>query len=282
MVNDVVKYHNDLNTIPMRNWTAEEMNFFFAIISKMRNNETNVVEISKNELKELANYSDWNLPRFIKIMENLGEHIVSIRYYERTSRSLKIMNLFSTFEVNWTEDMLDMSVKVGVTENFSYIMNQLHAEFTSYELKEFTSLRSTYTKTIYRLLKQWKTVGKREFKIDEFKRLLDTPDYYTPSHIDKNILKPVMNELPQIFGNLKVKKVKSNTQGTPVTGYIFTWKPEKTENWIEDKYKKKYNEPLPSWMNVDGTVKQTARPENVSSQKEEEIREKLNKLLGDW
>ena len=164
MVNDVVKYHNDLNTIPMRNWTAEEMNFFFAIISKMRNNETNVVEISKNELKELANYSDWNLPRFIKIMENLGEHIVSIRYYERTSRSLKIMNLFSTFEVNWTEDMLDMSVKVGVTENFSYIMNQLHAEFTSYELKEFTSLRSTYTKTIYRLLKQWKTVGKRDRK----------------------------------------------------------------------------------------------------------------------
>lgn len=236
MANEVVKYHNDLNTIPMRNWTAEEMNFFFSIISKMRNKGTKVVEFSRDELKELANYSDWNLPRFIKIMENLGEHIAAIRYYERTSHSFKIMNLFSVFEVNWTDDMSDMSAKIGVTENFSYIINQLDAEFTGYELKEFTSIRSTYAKTVYRLLKQWKTVGKREFEIDEFKRLLDTPDYYTPSHIDKNILKPVMSELPQFFKNLKVKKVKANTRGTPVTGYIFTWKPEKTGEWIEDKY----------------------------------------------
>ncbi|WP_244877091.1 replication initiation protein [Carnobacterium mobile] len=28
MSNEVVKYHNDLNTVPMRNWTSEEMNFF--------------------------------------------------------------------------------------------------------------------------------------------------------------------------------------------------------------------------------------------------------------
>lgn len=39
-----------------------------------------------------------------------------------------------------------------------------------------------------------------------------------------------------IFENLKVKKVKANTRGTPVTGYIFTWKPEKTGKWVENKY----------------------------------------------
>lgn len=236
MTNEVVKYHNDLNTIPMRNWTAEEMNFFFSIISKMRDKGTKIVEISGGELKRLANYSDWNLPRFIKIMENLGDHIAAVRYYERTSHSFKIMNLFSTFEVNWSDDMSVLSAKVGVTENFSYIINQLDAEFTGYELKEFTSIRSTYAKTIYRLLKQWKTKGKREFNMDEFKRLLDTPDYYTPSHIDKNVLKPVLRELPAFFKNLKVKKVKANTRGNPVTGYIFTWKPEKTGKWVEDKY----------------------------------------------
>ena len=34
MANEVVKHHNDLNTVIMRKWTAEEMNFFFAIIAK--------------------------------------------------------------------------------------------------------------------------------------------------------------------------------------------------------------------------------------------------------
>ncbi len=236
MANEVVKHHNDLNTIPMRNWSAEEMNFFFSIIAKMRNKGTKVVKFTDRELKELADYSDWNLPRFKKIMENLGEHIASIRYYERTSNSFKIMNLFSTFEANWNDDMSNLSVKVGVTENYSYIINKLDAEFTGYELKEFTSIRSTYAKTVYRLLKQWRTIGKREFSINEFKSLLDTPDYYAPSHIDRNILAPVKRELPAFFKNLKVKKVKANTRGTPVTGYIFTWKPEKTGKWVDDKY----------------------------------------------
>lgn len=244
MANEVVKHHNDLNTIPMRNWTAEEMNFFFSILAKMRDQGTKVVEFSGEELKGLADYSDWNLPRFRKTMENLGEHIASIRYYERTSHSFKIMNLFSTFEVNWNDDMSNLSVKIGVTEHFSYIINQLDAEFTGYELKEFTSIRSTYAKTVYRLLKQWKTKGKREFKIDEFKSILDMPNYYGPSHIDKNVLKPVMRELPKYFKNLKVKKVKANTRGNPVTGYIFTWMPEKTGKWIDEKYNK---ESLDGW-----------------------------------
>ena len=99
MTNEIVKHHNDLNTVPMRNWTSEEMNFFFAILSKMRNKGTDLVNFSGNELKELAEYNDWNLPRFVNTMENLGDHVTSIKYKERTSHSFKIMNLFSIFEV---------------------------------------------------------------------------------------------------------------------------------------------------------------------------------------
>ncbi|MDU1429076.1 MAG: RepB family plasmid replication initiator protein, partial [Enterococcus faecalis] len=36
MRNEVVKYHNDLNTVVMRTWTSEEMNFFFAILTKAK------------------------------------------------------------------------------------------------------------------------------------------------------------------------------------------------------------------------------------------------------
>lgn len=240
MKNEVVKYHNDLNTVPMRNWSSEEMNFFFSILSKMRDKGTETVEFTGDELKELAEYTDWNLPRFIKTMDKLGEHIASIRYKERTSNSFKIMNLFSLFQVDWNDDMSDLKVNVAVTENYSYIVNKLQVEFTSYELAEFTQIRSTYAKAMYRLLKQWRTVGKKYFSIDEFKQLLDMPIYYTPSEIDKNVLKHINKELPTYFKNLNVKKVKSNKRGTPVIGYEFTFKPEKTSQlWIDDKYSNK-------------------------------------------
>lgn len=36
-MNETVKYHNDLNSVSMRTWSADEMNMFFTIIAKIKN-----------------------------------------------------------------------------------------------------------------------------------------------------------------------------------------------------------------------------------------------------
>lgn len=71
----------------------------------------------------------------------------------------------------------------------------MSANFTTYELAEFTAIRSTCAKAIYRLLKKWRTTAKKKFKIEEFKLLLDMPKYYGPSEIDRAIIKPTLQEL---------------------------------------------------------------------------------------
>lgn len=229
MSNEVVKYHNDLNTVPMRNWTAEEMNFFFSIIAKVRNKGTEELEFNTDDLKELSRFADRHQERWTDTMENVANKLAQLTYVERTTEKISVMTLFSKFDIYPKE----RKVNIQVSRNFDYIVNRISVNFTTYELSEFTQIRSTYAKTVYRLLKQWRTIGKKEFQIAEFKHLLNTPDYYGPSEIDKNILKPVLKELPRFFKNLKVKKVKANTRGTPVTGYIFTWKPEKTGEWVD-------------------------------------------------
>lgn len=240
MGKEVVKYHNDLNTVPMRNWSSEEMNFFFAIIAKLRDQGAKEVSFDKYGLAEIANYSITHNKRFEDTIESLVKKISQIHYIEKTKNSLELMNLFSRFRVDWEDDLSDMTLEVKVTEEFKYVINKLQVEFTSYELAEFTRIRSTYAKTVYRLLKQWRTVGKVYFSTEEFKKLLDMPEYYTPSEIDKNVLKHVNKELPTYFKDLKTKKVKSNKRGNPVVGYEFTYKPEKTSQlWIDDKYSDK-------------------------------------------
>lgn len=257
MANEIVKHHNDLNTVPMRNWTREEMDFFFSILSKLRNKGTEIVEFDKYELKELANSSIRHNKRFEDTIESLVSNVAKIHYIERTSNRIALMNLFSRFEATWLDDLSDMTLSVKVTDEFEYVVNKLNAEFTTYELEEFTQIRSTYAKTVYRLLKQWRTVGKKEFKIDEFKLLLDTPKYYGPSEIDKNVLAPVMRDLPPFFEGLKIKKVKENRRGNPVKSYIFSWKPEQTGEYDPHKFEKKsYGKPLkfeskPDWMTDD-------------------------------
>ena len=80
-------------------------------------------------------------------------------------------------------------------------------------------------------------------KVDlaDFKKLLNVPESYQASDLDKRVLKPVMNELPSIFKGLKVHKIKSRRRGNQLLGYEFTFQKESTHNWIDDKYDKSGN-----------------------------------------
>ena len=264
MANEVVKHHNDLNTVIMRKWTAEEMNFFFAIIAKARDKGTSDLVFDKHQLAELANYSIQHNKRFYDTMDSLANNISQLRYIEKTSKSIEYMPLFTRFRVDWEEDLSDMQAKVSVSPLFEYILNKLSANFTQYELQEFTAIRSTYAKTAYRLLKQWRTVGRKEFKIDEFKLLLDMPSSYKSSEIDRAVITPILKQLSPYFEDLKVKKIKSKKRGNPVLAYEFTWKKEVTGTYEQGKFDKPKSEPkkasksksskktnVPKWSNSD-------------------------------
>ena len=235
-----VKYHNDLNTIAMRKWTPQEMNLFFSILAKAKNKGSELLHFDTDELKELTQYSKVHNKRWEDTMSNSINKMAQLTYMERNEKRARTMTLFSYLDVDFEERVLD----VQVSKQFEYIINELSVNFTSYELAEFVQLRSSYAKTAYRLLKQWRTLGKREFTLEEFTFVMDTPKSYRPSEIKKRVLTPILEELQKLdsFRDLKVKTLKKNTKGTPVTGYLFTWKPEKTEKWLENKYAKQLSQ----------------------------------------
>ena len=260
-MSEIVRYNNDLNGLKMRKWTAEEMNFFFAVIAKIRDKGTRLVIFNSDELKELSNFADRHQRRWEDVIDSVVTKVANLKYYERTEKRILIMNLFAYFEA----DIVNKTIEVEVTSKFEYVVNKLLTNFTQYELEEFTNIRSTYAKTLYRLLKQWRTVGKKEFKINEFKEILDTPTSYRPSEIKRLILNPTIKQLSPYFRDLKIKTIKSNKRGNPVLGYEFTWKAETTGEWKDDKYKKNnFYKPkhstsnVPDWVAKDYKHKATA------------------------
>lgn len=233
MKKSVVKHHNDLNTVVMRKWTTEEMNFFFAIITKARENGTKTLFFSQEEVKELTRFRerDEHKERWEKTIESCARKVTQLNYVEKIDFKIRAMTLFECFEV----DLKKGTVEIKLSPNYEYILNRLNAAFTTFELDEFINIRSTYAKTMYRLLKQWRTVGVKEFSIEELRLLLDVPKSYQICHIDKSIIQPTLKELSAYFKNLKVKKVKSNKKGNPVLGYEFIWQAEEIKNIPEQK-----------------------------------------------
>lgn len=234
--NELVKYHNDLNNLSIRQWSAEEMDLFFTVIAKIKNNGTDKLRLDAEELKVLTGTETRNSYWF-NMLDQFTKKAISLYFSEKTESKSRVMTLFNYFEFNTDNRTLD----VQVAPMFEYIVNKLTANFTVYELAEFTSLKSTYSKTMYRILKQWKSLGEKEFNINQFKELLDVPKSYTSNNIQQRVIKPIEKELPQYFTGLKIKPIKKNTQGTPVIAYKFTWQSQKTSNqkWIEGKYDKK-------------------------------------------
>lgn len=276
MMNEVVKYHNKLNTISMRKWTAEEMNFFFSVIAKVRDKGTKLIKFDSDELKELSGFADKHEKRWITTMDKVSDKALNLKYSEERGSKKIRMNLFTYFEV----DSLERTVEVEVSSKFEYVVNQLEAQFTQYELAEFTEIRSTYAKTMYRLIKQWRTVGKKEFHILEFRELLEIPKSYTNGEISRRVLEPIEKELSNYFLGFKYEIIKSNKRGNPVIGYLFMWKPETTASWTPDKFKNskkpiKKASSVPEW-HEDKYVNKTT--EDEKKHLEEEKQRLLNKV----
>lgn len=237
---EIVKYHNNLNSISMRGWSAEEMNFFFAIISKIKNKGIVEIELCTDEIKQIIDYNDRE-NRWVKILENIADKIMGLRYIEKTDIEIAYFNMFQRFKINIPEK----TIQIKVSSDFEYIVNNFTQHFTVYELAEFTSLKSTYSKTMYRILKQRRIVGIKEIEIKNFRELLNIPKSYRPNDINKRVIAPIKKELPQYFTNFKVKIIKANTRGTPVIGYKFTWQPEKTSSWDPNRFNNNNNNKVP-------------------------------------
>lgn len=248
MSNEILKYHNDLNSVSMRKWTVEEMDFFFAVIAKAREKGTATIIFDTDELRQLSRFSDKHKLRWEQTMENVVKKLSELSYIEKTSQKIKVMSLFQFFEI----DIENKQIEIEVTKRFEYVLNKLQANFTIWELAEFTKIRSTYAKTMYRLIKQWRTIGKKEYTLKELKQLLTIPKSYAISDIDKVVMSPIKKELSRYFKGFSIKKIKSNKKGTPVIGYEFTWQAEQTGTWEEDKFNteqkaKQRKETLPDW-----------------------------------
>lgn len=276
MDSKVTRYKNEVNSIPMRKWSIEEMNFFFAILTKLRDEGTREIVFGKYELADLANYTITHNKRYHKVMEELGKNVSGLQYWEKTNNSFMSMPLFTRFIATWSDDLSKLEVKVKANEDFEYILNSWEeGNWTQFMLNEFTEIQSTYSKSLFRLLKQWRTKGVREFTVDEFKQLMDVPKSYSTGMINKRIVTNSVKDLQPYFKKLKVNVLKSNARGTPIIGFKFTWKPETTEKWIPNKYKKRSNkkETLPEWA-----TDPVKNDDKLSEEAQEEVRKNLERF----
>lgn len=251
---DIVKYHNDFNKIKLPSFSELEQNLLFGIIARIRDKPAGeVIEISAQELNEFVKERNYTNKELFEVMTSLRKNFFKADFTIIEKEPLGdgkilvkegVINLFKEFWNHTFIDEFDNFIEykkaiIVLNPRFEYLVNQITANFTRFELAEFIALSGKYTKTLYRQLKQFRQTGNRLFKWDDFIKIMDIPEDYEMCNIDQRILKPAIKELTAErnlfdtkripFKNLKYTKLDKNQQPNPrgrnkVCFIKFEWK----------------------------------------------------------
>lgn len=236
---NIVKYNNELNRYPVFKLTEVEQDIFMALLSHTTFNDSQWIEVNLYDLKDTSDYFENSVTTFKEKINSLLDKICSSKIQIETERNIHIFTCFDEL----IYDKETQSLKLHVQDTFYQMIKNYSLGFTRFELAEFVNLSGTYAKTLYRLLKQFRTSGSWTVEIDEFKKLLNIPDSYRQSEIDKQIFRPCIKQLTREldmfdtvripFRHLAVEKIKKKGhkikggRGGTITHYKFTFDAEK-------------------------------------------------------
>ena len=223
-MNEVVKYDSYMNSLKFTGFTTTDFNFLMLLCSKMRDKDTTELSISFDELRLKTAYTRTSIQKFRTDLERMNEKLIRVTCKLKTETKTIMFVLFPTFEI----DIEKQELIVAVNEKFKFILNELIKNFTRFDLKEFVKLDSKYSKSLYRLLKQFKSTGKLEINLDEFRMKMDIPSTYTNRDVMSKVINPALAELKNYFQNLQCTVKYEHKRGKPVSGYIFIFTPEQT------------------------------------------------------
>lgn len=191
-MNEVVKYSNELHELKFNSMNEAQQNVFFTLLQQFRKASGDTLELDFNKLFELAQISQGTNYRK-EILDKIGKlQEFKFRYQINELGDLRQDVIFPSIETDSKNKVLRIRVSRGFKER--YINSPLKG-WTRYELAEFVNLSGTYTKTIYRYLKQYRQTGRWRIRYDDFKELLGIPESYRATNIDQQILNPALKEL---------------------------------------------------------------------------------------
>lgn len=218
MSNEVVRYDNGLNTVPLRNFTPVEMDIFWAVCSKMKRKGTQETAFEFDVFKEIAKYNRREKEGFYNALKSTWDKMKKLNYQYEDDSYFEELMLFQRFAIDKDKEQ----VIIQASERFEFILNSLGTNFTRFELENMTKLSSSYSKELYRQLMAHRDLKTRQgawfVKVEDFRNTLSIPKSYRMSDIDKRIFEVARKEFTQddeygkqIFSSLKIEKVKSRS-----------------------------------------------------------------------
>lgn len=242
----LVIYHNKFNLVSLKDLDNLENNLLFSIFNQMKYDDSEFF-FRLDELKGMIG-GNKNLTNIevINKLESLKSKFFGLYFDIILPRRDITTNLFSQMIIEYT---IDNKIFKGLTIKLNVdaidIFQKLKKEFTSFDLQIFKKLKSKYSKSLFRLLSQYSSLGKYQCNYQWLREYLGVPTNYDYKTFNFQILTPSVKELSNQFKKLNVEVTRYRENNKVIhKDIIFSFIPfqnsssEKIEILYKDKNKK--------------------------------------------
>ncbi|WP_158656966.1 replication initiation protein, partial [Helicobacter bizzozeronii] len=204
--------HNNIYKVNLGMLSELESNLFFSLFNRLKDKKDSIIRFSPKELKVLAGNSHMDNERLRRVTLNLFNNIAGanfdliIKFADGKSEQNKIL-FFRRFAVGYDKNKKIEYLDIQVNDPyFTYLLNDLKANFTTMQLQTFVDLSGKYTKNLFRLLERFKNATDKRgiFKVhmyennfEGFCTFMGIPKNTRISDIDARVLKPTIKQLTQ-------------------------------------------------------------------------------------
>lgn len=200
----VISYSNELNNFPLpREYTKSQYDLFWIIIGKIKDQGTNEVTVTTDELKAYIGYKGAK-KRFNATIDGLMTNLMSTILSKETQNGETIKRtLFDVAKYDPKAETLTIAVKKESLDFF----NNLTGNFTSWYQTSLLDLDTIYAKNLFRSLSQFANTGNYIKRFRDFRTLMGIPKSYENKEVRKRVVQPSVLRLAPYFKNLSYEIV---------------------------------------------------------------------------
>lgn len=251
---NIVKYDNRFNKTSLADLDAREQNILFSVCSAFTKEKKENIILPLDAFREMAGLtkaqSGVNEARFKKLLDETIDTSLKLTFAVDTEEEgaghvTEYFTMFSMFKAYWDRNEL----RVSLNPRFQHYLYDIpeKVSFTMYELEMILKLRSTYSKTLFRMFRQ-NHKGRFTMAFSEFKdRMGLTGKKYMVSTILQKVKKAIQEfEKLGIYKNVLVETTQGRGRGHPVETISFSYELADTaRSRLEGKV---YPEDMPEYV----------------------------------
>lgn len=188
------------------------------------NKEFDIIELDIQEFNNLLNIKGNRYEELREVVRELRKKEIIIQ----TDDKEFITGWLSSITFHKNIGKISLKFDDGL---IPYLL-QLKEQFTRYQIKNILYLSNKHSIRIYELLKQYETIGKRTFTVEDIKKLLLLENQYDRFHdFERFVLKTTMEEINEYTDIIiSYKKIK---KGRAIDSIQYTIKAKKNNDYIK-------------------------------------------------